>query len=145
MKVIDTEIEIGAPAERVWAILTDFASYSEWNAFLRWQEGEAKFGARLHLFIQPPGRSRMTFRPTVLVADPNRELRWLGRLWVPGLFDGEHSFTIEPTGESCVRFGQREHFRGLLVPLLATMLDRDVRPGFEAMNRALKLRAESGA
>ncbi len=31
-----------------------------------------------------------TFRPTVLVAEPNRELRWLGRLFMPGPFDGEH-------------------------------------------------------
>jgi len=37
----------------------------------------------------------MTFRPTILKAEPNRELRWLGHLLVPGLFDGEHIFTIE--------------------------------------------------
>jgi hypothetical protein len=36
----------------------------------------------------------MTFRPTVLNAETNRELRWLGHLLAPGLFDGEHSFTI---------------------------------------------------
>ncbi len=84
-----------------------------------------------------------TFRPTVLVAEPNRELRWLGRLFMPGLFDGEHSFSIEPLGEGRVRFDQRERFRGVLVPLLSKMLDSDMRSGFEEMNRALKLRAES--
>jgi len=26
-----------------------------------------------------------------------RELRWLGRLLIPGLFDGEHSLRLEPT------------------------------------------------
>jgi len=145
MKELNTEIEILAPADRVWAILTDFASYSEWNPFIRWREGEAKVGTKLELFIQPPGGKRMTFRPEVLVADPNRELRWLGQLWVPGLFDGEHSFSIEPLGDGRVRFVQRERFGGLLLPLLRKMLDRDVRRGFEEMNRALKLRAESAA
>ncbi len=85
----------------------------------------------------------MSFRPTVLVAEPNRELRWLGRLWLPGLFDGEHSFVIEPLLERRVRFLQREQFNGLLVPFLSKMLDGGTRRGFEEMNRALKMRAES--
>ena len=58
----------------------------------------------------------MTFRPTVLKVEPNREFRWLGHLLVPGLFDGEHSFTIEPLGESRVRFTQREIFTGCSFP-----------------------------
>ena len=85
----------------------------------------------------------MSFRPTVVVAEPNRELRWLGHLWLPGLFDGEHSFSIELLGEGRVRFIQRERFKGLLVPFLSKMLDWDTQRGFNEMNWALKLRAES--
>jgi hypothetical protein len=144
MKEVYTEIEIHAPAERVWRVLTDFATYPEWNPFVRRVEGEVEVGARLHVSIEPPGGRGMSFRPTVLVADPDRELRWLGLLWVPGLFDGEHSFVIEPLGGGRVRFIQRERFGGLLVPLLAKMLDGETRRGFEEMNRALKLRCESG-
>ncbi len=143
MKVIHTEIEIDAPASEVWRVLTDFAAYPEWNPFVRRADGEARVGARLHVYIQPSGGKGMSFRPTVLVADPDREFRWLGRLWLPGLFDGEHSFVIEPMGEGRVRFIQRERFRGLLVPLLSKMLDVGTRQRFEEMNRALKLRCES--
>ena len=114
MKKIDTQIEINAPAEKVWRVLTEFAAYPEWNPFVRRVEGEVRVGARLHVSIQPSGGMGMSFRPTVLVANPNRELRWLGHLWVPGVFDGEHSFTIEPLGEGSVRFIQRERFGGLL-------------------------------
>jgi hypothetical protein len=76
----------------------------------------------------------------VLKAEPNRELRWLGRLLVPGLFDGKHIFIIEPLGAERVCFIQREIFTGMLVPLLSGTLDR----GFEEMNQALKNRAEKG-
>ncbi len=145
MKEIHTEIEINAPAEKVWNVLTDFAAYPEWNPFIRRGEGEVRVGARLHVYIQPSGGKGMSFRPTVLVADPNRELRWLGHLWVRGLFDGDHSFSIEPLVEGRVRFVQRERFGGLLLPLLSKMLDGDTRRGFEEMNRALKLRSESTA
>ena len=39
----------------------------------------------------------MTMHPTVPVAEPGRELRWLGRLGLPGVFDGEHRFEIHET------------------------------------------------
>ena len=85
----------------------------------------------------------MTFKPKVLAAEPNRELRWLGYLLVPGVFDGEHSFTIEPLEENRVRFIQREAFEGLLVPLFARSLETNTQQGFEEMNHALKERAEA--
>ena len=145
MKELRSEIEIQASAERVWQLLTDFPSFPQWNPFIRKASGNIRVGERLEVNIQPSGASGMTFRPTVLKAEPNRELRWLGHLLISGLFDGEHIFTIEPLGESRVRFTQREVFTGLLVPLFARGLDTDTRRGFEEMNQALKTRAEQVA
>ena len=145
MKELRSEIEIQASAERVWQLLTDFPSFPQWNPFIRKASGAIRVGERLEVYIQPSGASGMTFRPTVLKAEPNRELRWLGHLLISGLFDGEHSFTIEPLGASRVRFTQREVFTGLLVPLFAHGLDTDTRRGFEEMNQALKTRAEQVA
>jgi hypothetical protein len=85
----------------------------------------------------------MTFRPIILALQPEAELRWLGRLMLPGIFDGEHQFQLEPIGEARTRLIHRETFSGLLVPLLWRKLDTQTRQGFEAMNRALKQRAES--
>ena len=143
MKELRTEIEIDAPAERVWHLLTDFASYPSWNPFIRSIGGRPIPGERLEVHLEPPGGRGMTFKPEVLEAEPERALRWLGRLLVPGLFDGEHSFTIRPLAEDRVRFVQREEFKGLLVPLFARSLDANTRRGFEQMNVALKERAES--
>jgi hypothetical protein len=145
MKELRSEIEIQASAERVWQLLTDFASFPQWNPFIRKASGNIRVGERLEVNIQPSGASGMTFRPSVVKAEPKRELRWLGHLLISGLFDGEHSFTIEPLGEGRVRFIQREVFTGLLVPLFARGLDTDTRRGFEEMNQALKARAEQVA
>lgn len=142
MKEIQTEIEIEASAERVWQVLTDFAAYPQWNPFVRQAIGIPKTGERLRVHLGPSGTRGMTFTPTLLSVQPNQELRWLGRLFVPGLFDGEHSFRIEPLAENRVRFVQSERFRGLLVPFLAHSLDTDTRRGFEEMNQALKQRVE---
>lgn len=61
----------------------------------------------------------MTFKPMLLKLEPKHELRWLGRLLMPGLFDGKHIFSLEPLGPQHVRFTQSEVFKGLFVPLLA--------------------------
>jgi hypothetical protein len=58
------------------------------------------------------------------------------------VFDGEHIFTIEPSGDGGSRFVQRERFNGVLVPLVGGML-RKTEQGFAAMNEELKKRAES--
>jgi hypothetical protein len=74
-----------------------------------------------------------------------RNLRWLGRLWLPRVLDGEHAFLIEALGTERVRLVQRERFRGLLLPLLWRSLGGPTRRGFEDMNLALKRRVEGGS
>ena len=144
MKEVSAEIEIEAPAERVWQVLTDFAKFPEWNPFIRQMTGEVRTVAPLEVRLEPPGGRAMSFKPKMVNVETNREMRWLGRLLIPGLFTGEHSFSIEALDEKGVRFIQHEKFTGLLVPFMAKSLDKDTKSGFEAMNRALKERAESG-
>jgi hypothetical protein len=140
MKQLVTEIEINASPERVWQILSDTARFPEWNPFIRKMDGELAAGKAITVLLQPVGGNAMTIRPTVLQVKPNRELRWIGHLFFPGIFDGEHIFEIEPVEENRVRFIQREQFNGILI----TFFNFDgTRGGFEAMNAALKARAES--
>ena len=104
MREFRREIEIDAPPERVWAVVTDFAAYPDWNPFIRRISGELHEGAKLEVRIEPPGARATTFKPTVRAVEANRELRWLGRLLLPGIFDGEHSLRIEPLDGGRSRF-----------------------------------------
>jgi hypothetical protein len=142
MFTMHTEIEIDAPPEAVWEILTDAGKFSEWNPFIHEMRGELTVGNHLNITVGAPGKSRMSFKPEVLRADVNRELRWRGKLLVRGVMDGEHVFELQPT-ETGTRFVHYENFYGLLVPLLKGTLEKDAKPGFEAMNAALKERAEA--
>jgi hypothetical protein len=142
MREIRTEIEIDAPIETVWGILTDFAAFEEWNPFIVHAQGQLRVGERLAVTIRPPERKASTFRPTVVAYEPNRELRWLGRLGVPGIFDGEHNHQVEALGGGRTRYVQGERFRGILVPFVGGILGA-TEEGFSRMNRALKDRAEA--
>lgn len=139
---LESEVEVQASPERVWEVLTDFAAYPDWNPFIVQAGGRAAPGSRLELRMRLPGRRPTTFRPEVLEAEPARRLRWLGHLLVPGLFDGEHRFTIEPAGPGRARVTQQETFRGLLAPLLLAFIAGPTLEGFRQMNRALEARAE---
>jgi hypothetical protein len=142
MRRLHAEIEIAATPERVWEVLADFDAYPEWNPFIRRISGAPRQGEKLEVRIEPPGGRGMTFKPTVLEATPDRELRWLGRLLLPGVFDGEHTLRIEPPDEGArSRFIQSEEFRGVLVPLFGGTLGK-TEEGFRQMNAALKERAE---
>ena len=139
MKEIRTEIDIGASPTRVWQILTDFASYPEWNPFIRKIEGEPVEGAKLHIHITTPAGVNREYSPKVIRVMAEQELRWLGKM--PGLLSGEHIFAIEPAGDNA-HLVHREVFGGLLTSFFGSSLDNDVKKGFEEMNSALKKRAE---
>ena len=146
MRIFEREIEaavtINAPADAVWRVLTDFAAYPEWNPFIRSADVALEVGRHLKLFITVPKGWKMTLRPEVLAVEPGRSFRWLGRTLVGGLFDGAHAFALEPAGEGRTRVVQRETFSGILVPLLGGIVAAGAQRGFEAMNAALKTRAE---
>ena len=141
MRELRTEIEFDGTPEETWAVIADLAAYPEWNPFITSIEGELRPGARLQVRLSPEGERGITLRPEVLTAEPGHELRWIGHLGVPGIFDGEHHFSIEEVGPRRVRFRQDERFGGILVPLLWKKLrDGGTAKGFRAMNEALARR-----
>lgn len=145
MREIHTEVTIAAPAERVWRILLDFAAYPEWNPLIPEARGAPQVGERLAIRMAPPGGRAMTIRPRVTLLEPGRLFQWTGHLGIRGLFDGTHTFELEPPHEGSVRFRHREEFTGFLVPLVWGRLHDSVLRGFEAMNEVLKARAEAPA
>ena len=138
---ISTAVEIDAPPERVWEVLVDLAAYREWNPFIVEASGVVAVGETLSLRMALPGRSPMTIEPRLLVVDPGRELRWKGRLFLPGLFDGEHWFILEPLAGDRTRLDHSERFAGLLLPLLKGMIYERTLEAFHALNDALAARA----
>lgn len=139
---IDTQIEINASPERVWAVLMAFPAYERWNPFVLSIEGWPIVGERLQVLIQAPGAKSMRFRPKVLVVEPEMEFCWKGRLLLPGLFDGRHSFVLEKLSDNKTLFRHGETFSGLLLPFMTRTLEGPTREGFIAMNEALKKEAE---
>ncbi|GLR18213.1 SRPBCC domain-containing protein [Portibacter lacus] len=132
-----TEIKINAAPSKVWAELTNTESYPSWNPFIKWIKGDLAEGNRISAMI-----GNMKFKPMILKCEKNRELRWIGRLLMPGVFDGEHRFEIIDQGDGSCTLKHSEKFKGILVGMFKKKLDTETLDGFKAMNEALKLRCE---
>ena len=140
MRTISAAIDIAASPHQVWAVLADLDAYPQWNPFIRSASGPLAEGAALTLRLVPARGRAMTVRPRVLAAEPGRLLRWIGRLIMPGIFDGTHQFALDDM-DGHTRLTQSEIFGGVLVPFTGTIITR-TEADFCALNQALKQRAE---
>ena len=136
-------IQIQATPQQVWAVLADTADYPAWNPFIVTSRGPLRVGATL-TNVMHDASGNTTFTPTVLVVQPGRELRWIGRVGPGGIFDGEHTFTITQIRPGVVLFTQREDFTGVAVPFYEHWLHAGTLPMFTAMNNALAHRVTGG-
>jgi hypothetical protein len=140
-KGVCSSVDIHTSDKQVWQILTDFSRYPQWNPYIRQASGDIKVGAQIFIFNQSSDKdSGMAFHPAVLTVIPERELRWLGSVYVPGFFDGEHIFTIQQIDANHSHFTQCEIFSGIGTVIDAQ--DTNTQADFQRMNLALKARAE---
>ncbi len=144
---ISTTIEIAATPDRVWAVLADLASYPQWHPVFRAVSGQLEAGSKLTITTAVPTSGHpMTVRVTVLTAEPGTELRWVSKLL--GITISERRFLLRPV-EGGTSLAQEETYRGLGRMngrggrSTAALIDR-IRGTFEAINQALKQRAEAG-
>ncbi len=165
MHEIVTEIDLPASAARVWAALTDFASYRQWNPVIESIEGSPSEGGQLRLKLRPEAFRQLSVGPVgalemfafrtwcglngmriavrVTKLLPERELRWAGGLTVPNMFMGEHYFLATERRDGGVRFMQGERYAGLLEPAFREAMEAFNRHGMEAVNQALKRHLEA--
>jgi len=140
---LDAYSDIDAPPEKVWAVITDFDSFPEWNPFIIKASGELKVGERLHVTLKVPDMKPVSFSPKLLDVEPGRLMRWKGVTGVPGFFDGRHALSVEPLEGGRSRFRTHEDVTGVGLPFLGKVMRR-TQQGFEALAAAVKERAEQG-
>jgi hypothetical protein len=84
----------------------------------------------------------MVFKPTVLLVHPEQDLCWRGSVWIRGIFDGTHCVHLTAVAGG-TNLEQTESFSGLLVGRLTNDAIEETQRAFQAMNAAVKQRAET--
>jgi uncharacterized protein YndB with AHSA1/START domain len=88
---IDRTIEVNAPPDRVWKVLTTTADLSAW--FRVDIEGEIAPGAEVWMTSKSPGHEGMRFLVRVTEMAPSRRFVWQ---WHPGAVDPTVDYSREP-------------------------------------------------
>jgi len=139
-EMVSATIEIAAPPEHVWAVLSDLASYAQWHPVFTEASGQLTEGNRISLTSTRPETGRtMTAKVKVLTAEPATELRWTSS--VLGFMISERSFTLSPASGG-TRLVQTGTYRGLFSRFPPKTVKR-IQDGFEAINQAIKQQAEA--
>ncbi len=132
MRFITKTVEVEAGPDQVWDSLV--GDHAGWDPHIESISGEVQVGEKIAVRF----RNGMTFKPTVTVAEPGLALEWLGRLGVPGLFDGRHRWDLEVIGDR-TKVTQSEEFTGILVPMMGRVVSK-ADADFAASNAALSER-----
>ena len=138
---VTTEIAIAAPPERVWAVLTDFASMPEWSSNLQGIEGDFRDGGRITAHFKVGSRLRSFEHPSIRV-EPGRSFEWSDR-YAPGLRD-HHVYLVADAPNGGSRFVQTDVARGPLGRLFGRRIMEATQRNYERFNRELKTRVEDG-
>jgi hypothetical protein len=140
LKHIESQIDIAAPRHTVWAELTAFTGFGEWNPFLPHLEAELATGSPFKATGRLPVGIKLRFVGEITSVIPETELAWRAHptLLPPSAFDVVHTFTLSETGGQ-TRLLQREEVSGWMMPLSGWIL-RQAQSGQEQMNQALRER-----
>ena len=69
-KEVYTQIDIQAPKERIWQIITNFSDFHRWDPFMNQASGEIRIGAPAYIHLQPPNADGMNIDVVITKIDP---------------------------------------------------------------------------
>lgn len=133
-KVFHVEIEIAAPPEAVWAVLTDTEHYQEWNPTQVEIRGAHALGSKLIAVFDAPEVTPFEVELTVSEMDAPYLLRQRGG--VPGIITFDHRWMISPTEHGSLVV-QHEVDRGIYLLFWDSSW---IKPAYQRASEALSAR-----
>lgn len=140
---IDHDVVIDAPAATVWGVLTDFDSYGAWNPFAREVRCDLRPGGAIDMSVVLVGGRPMRQREFVNSVDPGRGFSYSMRPAPAGLLRSRRDQEVVDLGDGRSRYTSRFRIEGPLSPVVAGLLGRALRRGFDGNVAGLKRRAEA--
>jgi hypothetical protein len=129
------EIDVDAPPEIVWEVVTRFENWPNWNPDVKWMSFPGPLAAGTEFrWKAGPG----TIVSTLDRIEPPRYISWRGRTLT---IDAYHEWWLEPRDDG-THVRTEEAFYGLLARLLRGPLQKTLDKSFEDALQRLKGEAE---
>lgn len=140
--IIDHEIEIDAAAETVWEVITDVATYPEWNPFVKVCQTSLKPGEPINMKVML-GNKLQKANEIIKDVTPGRGFSYNMKPLPMGALRSYRTHDIEKVDlRRCI---YRSHFElaGWLSPVVGALMGSKLQAGFDGMAAGIKTRAES--
>jgi uncharacterized membrane protein len=135
------EVDIAAPAERVWKVMTDVERWPEWTASVKSIRllDKKPFGVGSRALVRQPRLLPAIWKVTRV--EPNRSFTW--ETGMPGLFSAVGGHALEENANGC-HITLSVTFTGVLGGVMAH-LTKDLNGRYLALeSQGLKRRTETG-
>ena len=135
-----TTVQIDAPDDRVWQLLTDTAWWNRAENGVISVTGTIAQGKKIELLSEMQPKRGFTLSVAQMQAPS--QMTWTGGMPL-GLCTGRRRFNLDPAGDHGCRFTMAEDFTGPLSRLIIRSLP-DFQSSFDQFAQALKHDSEAG-
>lgn len=143
MQTVTTEIEIQAPPEKVWSLITDIDKWHEWSPIVNASEGQAAVDSTVTITMmgKEAGKDGPKYKPRIIQLDEPNYFHWRAHMMAGFIFTNDKIIELTKT-ETGTKVTHKETFKGMMAVLMKKQMDKGVPPMLNAMNDALKKMAE---
>lgn len=143
VRSVGASTEIDAPVERVWAVLTDVASYPSWNPFTVSVKTDFTMGSPVDMQVDLFGRGKTMHQVEYITGYvEGTRVSW-GVNVGPGWFiTADRWQQLTDLGDGRTRYETVDEFTGVGVGFMLLLMRRHMARGFADVARALKARCE---
>ena len=143
MQTIKTEIEIAAPPEKIWGIITDVDKWHDWSPTINASSGTVSLGSTVSITMmsKEPDKDGPKYQPKIIQLDKPTLFQWRAHMMAGFLFTNDKIIELEKT-DTGTKVTHSETFKGLMAAMMRGQMEKGVPPMLNSMNEALKNVAE---
>jgi hypothetical protein len=139
---VSASVEIDAPPEQVWKILTEFDRYAEWNSFNVSMATTFEIGAAVRMEVALIGKRTQMQTEYITTLEPGAKVCWSMNQPPAWLLGATRCQLLEPLDGDRTRYTSDDLITGILAPVVMFIYGRAMQRGFEAVCCGLKRHAE---
>jgi hypothetical protein len=139
--IINQPIEIDAPAEVVWEVITDLEKYGEWNPFIPECRSTLEVGDPIEMRVQIFAAFAQPQTEFITEHEPDKHLCYGLPTQPLGSLRSRRCHDVEAIDAGRTRYTSRFELSGWLNSVVRTLLGRRLEAGFTAMTDAVGQRA----
>ena len=135
-------IQINAPIDFVWAVLTEVDKYSQWNPFTPQARTDFSIGSPANLLVRM-GPAKFKITESVCAFEKPRLIAWKKKFGASWLLLAVREQHLKQVGETSCRYHNTDRLTGMLAPMVLACFGSYMRRGFDDVAEGLKEYAEA--